>query len=72
MKIIGINNGNKKSDNSPYCWIYYTEENPNVDGVMCDRLFFRKHIDLSVGDTFELVFHKGTDGKYYPDDVRSC
>lgn len=70
MKCIGFVNGNKKSDDSEYCWIYYTQEKTNVTGVECDKIFFRSHQTISIGDEFEFNFHKGNDGKYYPSSIK--
>lgn len=70
MKCIGIWNGNKKDDNSEYCWIYYTKENKYVTGLECDKKFFRKHQDLNVGDEFEFTFVEGKNNTYYANGVK--
>lgn len=70
MKCIGIWNGNKKSDNTEFCWFYYTEENPYVEGLACDVKFFRKHQDVNVGDECEFTFWKGKDNNYYASGVK--
>ena len=70
MKCVGIKNGIKKSDNTEYCWLYYTEEQKGVEGVVTDKAFFRKHIDIQLNDEFEFEFKKSSEGKYYPSGVK--
>lgn len=70
MKCVGIKNGIKKADNSEYCWLYYTDTQVGVEGVITDKAFFRKHLDIAVNDEFEFEFRKNAEGRYFPIGVK--
>lgn len=65
MKLcVGVSNGVKKDNGHPYQWVYWTEEDPRVDGLKAGNVFIDRASArgpaVELGDKFEVYAKPGT------------
>ena len=71
-KVVGILNDSKKGYTVLHVikdWDDWQIENCHVDGNCVDTLFIRKQIDCKVGDTVQVVYGVGYQGKAIVKDI---
>lgn len=64
-EVVGVVNGVKNADGTPYCFVHYLMPLKRGEGVRGNCFYFSKNIDVHVGDMITPVYEISEAGKPY-------